>query len=419
VISSSDIEAIAMNLTTSQGRTIRLPAEFFEGDERTDPANPQVDIVDPTGTPRVTGAVPMRRSLGVYFFDYRVPADAPTGTWTAIWAAVIEGQVQSGADEFEVHPAAGPAGAASAVTPLPGAATSEGGPQSVAEDREPARPVLDDVEEERRRARREERARQIEDLKAEAERLKAEKRLQEARRKADKMAARRGGEPPAPPRPGADRHPDAEDDFPGFSKDFFAEPAPAKARRARQLGRSRGVLVLLLLLAVAAVAVTAFYVTRSPLSANERSFEQAEAAIDAGRIDEASSHYRDILRRDPSNKFAFFNLGMLAQLSNRGAEARDYYSRALRSDANFLPALFNLAILEEANGNNRAAEGLYRRAIREHPDHAASRYNLGLLLIREGRTEEGQEQLDRAAEMDPGLSGATGTQTQPATPEPT
>ncbi|HEX2180385.1 MAG TPA: tetratricopeptide repeat protein [Actinomycetota bacterium] len=167
------------------------------------------------------------------------------------------------------------------------------------------------------------------------------------------------------------------------------------------------------------MASSAFYVTRSPLSANERSFRQAEEAIDAGRIDEASSHYRDILRRDPSNKFAFFNLGMLAQLGNRGAEARDFYSRALRSDANFLPALFNLAILEEANGNNRAAEGLYRRVIREHPDHAASRYNLGLLLIREGRIEEGQAEIDRAVEMDPGLSGSTGTQTQPATPEPT
>lgn len=406
-----------MNLTTSQGRTIRLPAEFFEGDQRTDPAQPLVDILDPSGTPRVTGAVPMRQSLGVYFYDYRVPLDAPTGIWTATWAAVIEGQVQSGSDEFEVRPAAESQPIAPAA--IPGPASSPEAQRSPEPDRKPAVADAGGAEEEPVLDRRQERAQQIEELKAEAERLKAEKRLSEERRKAAKRAARRGGKVPAGTPVADDRNRDAEEDFPGFSKDFFAEPEQVGARRTRPLRRSRGTLAFLLLLAVAAVAVTAFFVTRSPLSANERSFQRAEAAIDAGRIDEASSHYRDVLRRDPSNKFAFFNLGMLAQLGNRGAEARDFYSRALRSDANFLPALFNLAILEEANGNNRAAEGLYRRAIREHPDHAASRYNLGLLLIREGRTEEGQAEIDRAAEMDPGLSGSTGTQTQPATPEPT
>lgn len=406
-----------MNLTTSQGRTIRLPAEFFEGDQRIDPAKPLVDIIDPTGTPRVTGAVPMRQSLGVYFYDYRVPRDAPTGTWIATWAAVIQGQVQSGSDEFEVRPAAASPGIAPVATRAQ--ATSAGTGRVPEPDQEPAGREVEGADQERPRDRRQERAQQIEELKAEAERLKAEKRLSEERRKAEKRTVRRSGEAPAAGPPPDDRNRDAEEDFPGFSKDFFAEAEPAKVRRGRPLRRSRGTLALLLLLAVAAVAVTAFYVTRSPLSTNERSFRQAEAAINAGRFDEASSHYRDVLRRDPSNKFAFFNLGMLAQLSNRGAEARDFYSRALRSDANFLPALFNLAILDEANGNNRAAEGLYRRAIREHPDHAASRYNLGLLLIKEGRTEEGQAEIDRATEMDPGLSGSTGTQTLPATPEPT
>ena len=139
-------------------------------------------------------------------------------------------------------------------------------------------------------------------------------------------------------------------------------------------------------------------------------------AIAEGNLEGASGwSTRDILQRDPANKFAHFNLGMLAHMQGRGPEAEDFYRRALRSDPTFLAALFNLAILQEALGRDQEAAQTYREILAEYPDDAASHFNYGSLLIRKlGETEEGQSQIERAVELDSSLSARV----SPGPPDP-
>jgi len=70
-----------------------------------DPVTPLVDILDPTNTVIVTGAVPVRSSLGLYDYPgggYLVPANAAYGVWTARWTGTVAGTAYEALDEFEV-----------------------------------------------------------------------------------------------------------------------------------------------------------------------------------------------------------------------------------------------------------------------------------------------------------------------------
>jgi len=59
----------------------------------------------------------------------------------------------------------------------------------------------------------------------------------------------------------------------------------------------------------------------------------------------------------------------------------------------------------------------YREAIRIRPEHAPAHLNLGFALIGAGDVEAGQEELDRAVELDPTLASRIPEGTL-ASPEP-
>jgi hypothetical protein len=52
----------------------------------------------------------------------------------------------------------------------------------------------------------------------------------------------------------------------------------------------------------------------------------------AGKLDEATTAYFETLAKDSKNKFAFYNLGVIAQGQGRAAAAESYYrSRSSRT----------------------------------------------------------------------------------------
>src|SRR5882762_3727816 len=100
----------------------------------------------------------------------------------------------------------------------------------------------------------------------------------------------------------------------------------------------------------------------------------------AGKLDEATTAYFETLAKDPKNKFAFYNLGVIAQGQGRAAAAESYYRLALEQDPKMTSALFNLAILRGIAGANQESADLYRRVIAVEPNNAAAHFNLGLVL---------------------------------------
>jgi tetratricopeptide (TPR) repeat protein len=141
----------------------------------------------------------------------------------------------------------------------------------------------------------------------------------------------------------------------------------------------------------------------------------------AGKLDDAAKAYFDVLAKDPANKFAYFNLGEIAQRQNRTVAAESYYRLALEQDPKMTSALFNLAIVRTAVGDTKEAVDLYRRAVAADPSFAAAHFNLGLLLRQLGQTAEAQTELAAAQRLDAKLvvPSPSATPAKPASPSPT
>jgi len=92
-----------MSERVGQGGTHRFRIRFKDGSGGlVNPINPLVDVNDALGASRVTDAVPVQESTGVYTYDYTVPVDGPLGTWESLWTGTINGVLVSGSDFVDV-----------------------------------------------------------------------------------------------------------------------------------------------------------------------------------------------------------------------------------------------------------------------------------------------------------------------------
>jgi Tfp pilus assembly protein PilF len=147
------------------------------------------------------------------------------------------------------------------------------------------------------------------------------------------------------------------------------------------------------------------------------SLQRGLEAQTAGDLAQAEKDYLDVLEADPDNLFAFYNLGLIAQTRGNNFEAEENYRKALSADPEFTPALFNLAIVRAALGAPEEAISLYRQVIALEPQNADAHLNLGFLLRETGRRKEGNDEIELAVEIDPGLTGSSPSPTpEPASP---
>ncbi len=336
-----------MDLIVAQGRTIRLPAEFFAGDIPADPAGPRVYVLDPNNQPVVVKAVPDRVAPGIYHLDFNVAPNAPLGIWTVRWTAELDGRDVSGEDSFEVTPG-----------PYTRTAPTKEAVRAVPFPAGTAKPAT----------------------------------------RAPAPSKKSGGRKPAASKRRDSKVPAAETSVVDAPSDSGAEPKRAASRRNKFLAAALFVCLL-------AVAFAASRAGRGEPTTIERSFLLADQAIREGALDQARAHYLDIVLADPKNKTAFFDLGMLAHFQNRGEEAQDYYLRSLKFDPNYLPALYNLAVLKDVLGRTDEAVLIYRKILKNSPENAATHFNYGLILYnKKGDPEEGRRQIEEAVRLDPTLA---------------
>jgi len=124
----------------------------------------------------------------------------------------------------------------------------------------------------------------------------------------------------------------------------------------------------------------------------------------AGHYGAAQQAYRTVLANDARNKYAYYNLALIAQTEQRPTAADADYRRALAIDPEFVPALFNLAILRAGASANAEAMSLYQHVIALDDRQAGAHLNLGFLLRAAGQPEAGNVQIARAIELDPSLA---------------
>ena len=117
-------------------------------------------------------------------------------------------------------------------------------------------------------------------------------------------------------------------------------------------------------------------------------FEEAQWAEEAGDIAEAERLYRILMKSDPTDAAAPFNLGNLLRASARNVEAEAALRAATRADRTFADAWYNLSDLLDEQGRVEAAIDCLHTALRVAPDYVDAMFNLALLLQRTSRYAE-------------------------------
>jgi tetratricopeptide (TPR) repeat protein len=130
---------------------------------------------------------------------------------------------------------------------------------------------------------------------------------------------------------------------------------------------------------------------RPPEQNSDALFEQAQAAEETGDIAEAERLYRVLMKCDPTDAAAPFNLGNTLRVSGRKIEAEAAFRAATRADPMFAEAWYNLSDLLDEQGRSEAAVDCLRRALQAAPDYADAIFNLALLLQRKNEHAEAAE----------------------------
>ncbi|MBU3702569.1 MAG: tetratricopeptide repeat protein, partial [Acidimicrobiia bacterium] len=114
-----------------------------------------------------------------------------------------------------------------------------------------------------------------------------------------------------------------------------------------------------------------------------------------GKLEEAKKAYNAVLLTDPKNKFALYNLGLVAQIQGDNNGAVSYYDRALATDPKMDTAIYNRALaLRDLGRLDEAVVAL--RALLQQGESVGVLQNLGNILIAQGKATEGAALVARA-----------------------
>jgi tetratricopeptide (TPR) repeat protein len=129
-----------------------------------------------------------------------------------------------------------------------------------------------------------------------------------------------------------------------------------------------------------------------------------------GNLDQAKQDYVGVLAADPTNKYAYYDLGVIYQQQGDVTDASTSYQKALLIDSNYKPALFNLAVLDTPIAPQTAIT-TYETLLRLNPDDPNVLLNLGLLLKQAGQAAEGEADIAKAIKISPPLASRLGSTT--------
>lgn len=130
----------------------------------------------------------------------------------------------------------------------------------------------------------------------------------------------------------------------------------------------------------------------------------AFALVRSGRLDEATAHYEESLRLEPSGPAAaewHYNLGVLVTAAGRAGEGRGHYTRALELRPDYAEAHYNLAVALLGDGRLADATVHLEAAARSRPDLVAARLALADAYARTGRLAEAIAEAEVARDVAP------------------
>ena len=115
--------------------------------------------------------------------------------------------------------------------------------------------------------------------------------------------------------------------------------------------------------------------------------------LEVGRFDEAVGTLEEFVKRDPERGLGYYYLGKALAARQDYDRAAHNFLLAAEKSPGLKAALFALADLYTQLGRFDEAEKVFRRILKTAPYSARGHEQLGKLLIRQGRQEEGLQEL--------------------------
>jgi tetratricopeptide (TPR) repeat protein len=125
------------------------------------------------------------------------------------------------------------------------------------------------------------------------------------------------------------------------------------------------------------------------------------ALLQKGRVDEAITHFQEVLRIKPDDAKADFNLGNALLQKGNVDEAITRYQTALRIEPDFAGAHCSLGNAFRQQGKIDQSITQYREALRINPEYAQGHLGLGLALEQEGRFDAAAVHFQKTLQFDP------------------
>ncbi|GAA4157890.1 hypothetical protein GCM10022286_09980 [Gryllotalpicola daejeonensis] len=127
-----------------------------------------------------------------------------------------------------------------------------------------------------------------------------------------------------------------------------------------------------------------------------------------GKYDDATSTVKAIVAIDAKNKYALYNLGLIAQIKKDSKGAIDYYEKAIKVDPKFTSAMYNEAIVLEPSDAAKA-ESLYEQIVKIDPKASTAYLRLSYLYEADGDQSKADAARKSAVKLDPSLATVTPT----------
>ena len=131
--------------------------------------------------------------------------------------------------------------------------------------------------------------------------------------------------------------------------------------------------------------------------------ELAYAALTQGRLSDAASGYKEILKVNPEERDALLGLAYVSHKEGRDEEARDYYKRVLRQEPGNPTARAGL-LIQNLSNDAEDVSASSRDVAEQHPGSAAAQSVLGHSLVRQGRLADAQMAFQRAQMLEPSVA---------------
>jgi Flp pilus assembly protein TadD len=127
------------------------------------------------------------------------------------------------------------------------------------------------------------------------------------------------------------------------------------------------------------------------------------AQAQSKQYQQAATTFHDVLLLDPGSKYAWYDLGVIAQDHSQTVAAITDYAKAISIDPRFTPAMYNQAILLE-RAHPRVALAMYQRITMINPRASTAFMHEGWVYDRLGETGRAAESHARAIALDPRLA---------------